>query len=353
MTKEKRVTKNKKKNTIIKNKKMLISTVCILLVVLILIFVISFRFRDKAEVVITIDNIEYTEKDFNMYAYLIKYDYFGIDGTNLSESTLSTLVSSDSDLTIGEYIKEQTISKIKISAAILQIANKNKITLSESDLEEIEEEKQVFIEKLGGEDKFKQLLKDNFTDEETYIEVAKVNKLYSKVFEKLYAKGKRFDLEDDEISKYEISYQSDYVKIKQIILLKKDLDTNEYLDDTTLNQKKLLAQSVVDKAKNGEDFDDLIDSYSEGSSDDSEYYLKTELIEELQTSINSLEVGGISDVISTDNAYHIVLREKLDNDKLEEYLDSKRETKLVEDIAETLDSLAIINSEYLEEIKVR
>ena len=357
MANVKRITKNKKssksKSKINLNKKILISVICVCFIALAIIFCLTTTNKEK--VVITIDNIEYIESDFNMYAYLIKYDYFGIDGTDLSESTLNTQVSGESDLTIGQYIKEQTISKIKISAAILRIATQNKITLSESDLEEIESEKQIFIEKLGGDKEFKQLLKDNKTNENAYDEVAKVNKLYSKIFDKLYAEGKRLDLTDDELSKYQSSYEYDYVKIKQIILLKKNMDTNEYLDDKTLNQKKLLAQGIIDKAKQGYKFDDLIDTYSEGTYDGSksEYYLKSELIDELKEAINSLEVGNISDVVSTDYAYHIILKENLDSYMLDEYLDSKREEKLIEDIAEALDSLAIINSSYLDEIQVR
>ena len=63
----------------------------------------------------------------------------------------------------------------------------------------------------------------------------------------------------------------------------------ELLND--LNQKKLLAQGIVDKLKDGYDFDDLIDTYSEGTVEGSksEYYLKSELIEELK--IKKLKSG--------------------------------------------------------------
>lgn len=357
MAKTKRVTSKKKKSKktnvimdFIKTKRILISIIAIVLILLITSITLICVNKDK--VVITIDNIEYKETDFNMYAYLVKYDYFGIDGTKLSESTLNTLVSNESELTVGEYLKEKTISKIKISAAILQIAKENKVTLDDDDIEEIEEEKEVFIEKLGGKKEFKKLLKDNNTNEKTYMEVAKVNKLYSKVFDKLYAEGKRFDITDEDLHKYEESYKNDYVKIKQIILLKKDLNTNEYLDDKILNQKKLLANSIVTKAKEGNSFSELIESYSEGSTEESEYYLKSELIDELKDAVNNLAIGSISEVISTDNAYHIILKEELDDKKLDAYLDSKREKTLVEDISKKLDTLAIINSKYLDEVKV-
>ena len=344
-------TQNKKgKKTNLKFIFGLISILAIIIVV-----IISIALIKKEEVVITIDNIKYTESDFNMYAYLIKYDYFGIDGTNLSEETLNTQVSNDSEQTISEYLKEKTISKIKVSASILRIAKENNITLNDSDLEEIEKEKDKFIETLGGKKEFKQMLKDNQTNEDAYMEVAKINKLYDIIYASLYNEGKRNDLTTEEIDNYKESYQEEYVKIKQIILLKKDLETNTYLDETILNQKEALAKDLAKKAKETDNFDNLIIKYSEGYNGEvtSEYYLKTELIEELKEVVSKLEVGGISGVVSTEYAYHIVIREELDNDKLNDYLNSKREEKFISDISDNLEKIAIINSDYLEEITIK
>ena len=311
--------KNKKGNKKI-DIKLIFGLISIFLIIGIIIT--SIVLNKKEEVVITIDNIKYTESDFNMYAYLIKYDYFGINGTNLSEETLNTQVSNDSEQTIREYLKEKTISKLKVSASILRIAKENNITLNKNDLQEINAEKDKFIEKLGGMKAFKQMLKDNQTNEESYMEVAKANKLYDLIYNSLYKEGKRNDLSEEEIATYTKSYANDYVKIKQIILLKKDLETNTYLSDTTLNQKEALAKNLVKKAKDKENFDSLIIKYSEGYREDniSEYYLKSELVEELRTAIDSLKIGDISGVVSTEYAYHIVVREELDDKKLEDYL---------------------------------
>ena len=117
-----------------KNKKIVLGVSVLLIVLIVLLTTFLVKVNDK--VVITIDNIQYTEKDFNMYAYLVKYEYFGIYGTNVSDNTLNTQVSNDSDITIGEYLKEQTVSKIKISASILRIAEENNVTLTKEDLKD-------------------------------------------------------------------------------------------------------------------------------------------------------------------------------------------------------------------------
>jgi len=329
---------------------------CLIGIILIIaIIIISFSIKPEDKVVITIDKVEYTESDFNMYAYLIKYEYFGIDGTDLGEDVLNTQVSNDSEQTIGEYLKEKTISKMKVSAAVLRIAKENNITLNEDDLEEIETEKKEFIENLGGKSSYEEMLKNNFTNDEAYIEVAKINKLYEVIFESLYDEGKRNDLTEDEIINYTNNYQTDYVKIKQIILLKKDLETNQYLDETTLNQKELLAKDLAKKAKDGTDFDSLIKKYSESYDKNytSEYYLKSDLVTELKDAINLLDEGDISNVVSATNAYHIIIREKLDDKKLNDYLDSKRQQKLIQNVSDNLEKIAIINNDYLEEITVK
>lgn len=336
-----------------KNKKIVLGVSVLLIVLIVLLTTFLVKVSDK--VVITIDNIQYTEKDFNMYAYLVKYEYFGIDGTNVSDNTLNTQVSNDSNITIGEYLKEQTVSKIKISAAILRIAEENNVTLTKEDLKEVKAEKEKFIKQLGGKKEFKKLLKDNNTTENSYMKAAKSDKLYSKIFDELYDEGKRNDLTTDELQEYKTSYKNDYVKIKQIVLLRKDLTTGKYLDDTTLNQKEILANALEEKARAGENFDKLIKKYSEGFESEvkSEYYLKSDLVEELRKAINLLNVGDISGVIRTDNAYHIVIKEKLDEFKLEDYYDSKREEKLIKNINDNLEKIKIIKSEYLEKITVK
>ena len=344
--------KNKKENKKF-NIKIIFGLISIVLVIGIIITTIVLN--KKEEEVITIDNLKYTESDFNMYAYLIKYDYFGIDGTNLSEDVLNTQVSNDNEQTIAEYLKEKTISKIKVSASILRIAKENNITLNKDDFKEIDEEKDKFIETLGGKKAFKQMLKDNQTTEDAYINVAKINKLYDIIYNTLYKEGKRNDLSLEELDNYTKSYANDYVKIKQIILLKKDLETNTYLSDTTLNQKEALAKDLAKKAKEEKNFDSLVIKYSEGYDEEniSEYYLKSELVEELKNAINSLKVGDISEVVSTEYAYHIVVREELDDKKLEDYLNSKREEKFIKNISDNLEKIVIINSDYLKEITVK
>ena len=325
------------------------------LIIFVSLIIISIILSNKEETIITIDGIKYTESDFNMYAYLVKYDYFGIDGTKLTEETLETLISNDSEKTIGEYLKEKTISKIKVSAAILRIAEEYNITLNEEDLKEIADEKKLFIEKVGGKKEFKLLLKDNDTNEEAYMKVAKINKLYDIIYNSLYREGKRNDLTTEELDIYKKSYQTDYVKIKQIILLKKDLENNTYLSEAIINQKESLANSLAKEAKETKNIDSLIVKYSEGYQNEvkSEYYLKDNLVDELKTAINKLDIGDISDVVSTDYAYHIVVREELDNEKLNEYLDTKREEKFIKNISNNLEKIVIINGDYLEEITVK
>lgn len=351
-TKSTKNNKNKKREnkTWIKVVFGLVSVVLILVTI-----ILSSLLKPEDKVVITLDQVKYTESDFNMYAYLIKYDYFGIDGTDLDESILNTQISNDDEQTIGEYLKEKTISKMKISAAILRIAKENNITLNEKDLKELKKEKNEFIKELGGKSFYKEMLNKNKTNDDAYEEVAKIDKLYERIFESLYSVGKRNDLTEEELYNYTLNYQNEYVKIKQIILLKKDILNNKYLDETTINQKEALAKNLAKQASDGENFDSLIKKYSESYDENytSEYYLKSDLVGELKEAIEQLKDGDISKVVSTDNAYHIIIRETLDDKKLEEFLNSKRKAKLVQNVSDNLEKIAIINSDYLKEITVK
>ena len=72
-TKENNNTKNTITKFIEKNKKIILG---VSIVLIILIVSLTICFVKKNNVIITIDNIQYTEEDFNMYAYLVKYEYF-------------------------------------------------------------------------------------------------------------------------------------------------------------------------------------------------------------------------------------------------------------------------------------
>lgn len=350
---------SKKKNiftkfiNLIKNNKIIFLIIIVLIISIVsLLFFVNF---DKNENVLTINNIDYTEKDFSIYLFSAKYNYF--DGkTDINENDLKVIYDEESKLTVGEYLKEVALSDIKTASAIKELANKYNISLNDSDLEELEQEKTNFIKSLGKQNDFKKFLEENDTNEEAYDNMAKTDKLYKKLIKNIFSEGKQNDLTLEELEQAKSKYQTEYFKIKQIILTIIDVNTGKSLSTTTINQKETLANNIVLEAKKIP-FDDLIKNYSEDAVDKEApydtYYKKGELLKDLESVVLELNPGEVSKPIKTKYAYHIIQKQELDDKKLEDYYNELREDKCIEELKEKIKKLQIIYRDAYENIKIK
>lgn len=338
-----------------KHKKItVLSSIIILVVITILVLIPIIRKSSLNKVVIKIDDMEYTKSDFMVYFYSVKYDYFGSDIDNVSDDNMKIIVDEETNKTLGEYLKDKTLEEIKTASVINEFASINNIELKDEDYKELEKEKEKYIESIGGKSKFNKLLSSNNFTEESYDRMAETDKLYSKIIEKLYSKGKRKDLTEEELASARLSYNNRYFKIEQVILTTIDLETRKNLSDTVINQKSVLASTIHDLAINGNDFEELVSKYSESAIDKEppyyEYYKSGVLLSEIEDAIVRLGNDEVSDVIQTNYAFHIVKRLELDDSKFDEYLEELREEKALNDIKDSLDSIKIIFHDAYSEI---
>ena len=303
--------------------------------------------------VVTIDDTKFTKADLNMQLYNLKYSYFGKESYEITDATLDEQITS-LNMTVGEYLKQQAVEELKILTAVERIAEDNNISLSDEDYEELEENKEEVISNVGGKSEFKKLLRKNNITEAAYDKFYYINKLYDKVFEELYSSGKKNDLTTEEKESAKEEYFEKYLKIQQIVLAKIDVSTGSDLSDTIINQKETLANSILTEAINGADFEDLIIKYSEEAQEkgnNTYYYAKGDLLENIESVVVSLGTGSVSDVIETDYAFHIVKRLELDDSKLENYYDIVRNNKLVDDIQDMIEDYKIFYENSYKKIK--
>ncbi len=303
--------------------------------------------------VVTIDETKFTKADLNMQLYNLKYSYFGKESYEISDATLDEQITS-LNMTVGEYLKQQAVEELKILTAVEKIAEENNISLSDEDYKDLEENKEEVISNVGGKSEFKKLLRKNNITEAAYDKFYYINKLYDKVFEELYSSGKKNDLTTEEKESAKEEYFEKYLKIQQIVLAKIDVSTGNDLGDTIINQKETLANSILTEARNGADFEDLIIKYSEEAQEkgnNTYYYAKGDLLENIESVVVSLGTGSISDVIETDYAFHIVKRLELDDSKLENYYDIVRNNKLVDDIQDMIEDYKIFYENSYKKIK--
>ena len=356
-----KVSKSKKvlkKDNFFQNHKKIISIsfISIFLILILLLTILNVINKNSLEkVVITINEDKYTKSDFNIYFYASKYDYFGKEADNISDDNMKIIVDEENNTTLGEYLKEKTLSEIKTASAIKEYAKENNIELDDKDKKELKQEKEKYIKSIGGKNKFNSLLNNNDTNEKSYDMMAETDKLYNKIIKKLYSEGKRKDLTLEELEKAKENYGNEYFKIEQVILTTVDTKTKKSLSDTTINQKNTLANTIHDLSVSGTDFDSLVSKYSEAAVDKEppyyEYYKKGELITELEEAIVKLGNNEISEVIQTKYAIHIIKKLELDDSKFNEYLDELREQKALKDLKDTLDTLKVIYRDAYKKIK--
>ena len=322
-----------------------------LIIILIIIFTLLFLKLSLNFTAITINDDKYSKADMNMSLYNLKYNYFSKDASEIPDATLEEQLSSVG-MTVSEYLKSEAVNELKYRSVIKKIADDNNITLTEEEKEEINSNIKSVINSFGSHGKFKKFLSKNKITEKAYKSYLESDKLYDKVFEELYANGKKNYLTDEEIKKETSNYYKEYYKVNQIVLGIVDTNTLESLTDTVINQKKTLIETILEKAKSGVDFEELVKKYSEeASSDNNLYFTKDDVLEEVYNAVDSLKEDEISEIIKTKYAYSIIKRLKLDDKKLDEYLEKKAKIKFNNDITTKAEDYKVFYENAYKKIK--
>ena len=323
----------------------------LIIIILIIIFTLLFLKLSLSFKALSINDDKYSKADMNMSLYNLKYNYFGKDASEIPDATLDEQLSSV-NMTVSEYLKQEAVTELKYSSAIKEIASTNNIKLTDSDQEEIKNEVEKIIDSFGSHGKFKKFLRKNGITQTAYQEYLESNKLYEKVFENLYAKGKKNYLSEDEIKKETSNYYKEYYKINQIVLGIVDTNTLENLSETVVNQKKTLIETILEEANSGANFEDLIKKYSEEAKEDNDlYFVKGEVLDEVYNAVDKLKTDEISNIIETKYAYSIIKRLKLDDKKLDEYLEKKAKEKLNNDITKKVEDYKVFYENAYKKIK--
>ena len=322
-----------------------------LIIILIIIFTLLFLKLSLNFTAITINDDKYSKADMNMSLYNLKYNYFGKDASEIPDATLEEQLSSVG-MTVSEYLKSEAVNELKYRSVIKKIASDNNITLTEEEKEEINSNIKSVINSFGSHGKFKKFLSKNKITEKAYKSYLESDKLYDKVFEELYKSGKKNYLTDEEIKKETSNYYNEYYKANQIVLGIVDKNTLESLTDTVINQKKTLIETILKEAKSGVDFEELVKKYSEeASSDNNLYFTNDDVLEEVYNVVDSLKEDEISDIIKTKYAYSIIKRLKLDDKKLDEYLEKKAKIKFNNDITTKAEDYKVFYENAYKKIK--
>ncbi|SCG84232.1 foldase protein PrsA [Proteiniborus sp. DW1] len=200
-----------------------------------------------------------------------------------------------------EELKQVVLDNLIVEKIILQDAEKQKITVSDKEVEEAIDQ---FIASVGGQEKLKEFLKQNnmtedFMEKRMKIEMI-VNKYRNHFFESI--------ISEEDIKKQYDENKDAYISIRASHILVK---TEEE------------AKDILKQINEGKNFDDLTSLSTEpGAAErkgDLGYFTRGMMVSEFEEAAFELEPGEISDVVKTDFGYHVI---KL-TDRKEAYEDVK------------------------------
>ncbi len=214
----------------------------------------------------------------------------------------------DMDVKIVKDIIKQNAEDLAVKKLLETEADNKKIVVSDMKVDSI---MQLQYKQFGGEEKFKTHLKSNNisleTVKESIISGIKINELLDQVLDK-------------NISVNEMEILAEYKeetgqRRAQHILIKSDNDSTEALKAKSLEK----INSVLAKAKLGEDFGELAKKYSEGPSSvsggDLGLFGQGAMVPPFDKAVFSMKVGEISDVVETSFGYHIIKLNEIEKNK--------------------------------------
>lgn len=273
----------------------------------------------EAAFVATVGDIKITEGEFRGYLSSVK--------TQMMDTELQT----DEDWEINEIegkkaidvAKETALDSAIQNALCIETAKRAGIELDNSDKKEIEQTKNQIVASYGGEDGYKKYLKENGVSDEFFDRMCQANVYRVKIARTLMSKApseaeqkKYFEEHVEEFSEYR-------KKAKHILFLTEDPQTRQPKSEEEKIKAKELFENVLKRAQAGENFDALMNEYSEdpglATAPSGYVFGAGEMVPEFEQAVFSAKEGEITSCVSS-YGYHIIKRLPLEFSDVSNYV---------------------------------
>lgn len=237
---------------------------------------------------------------YNMDYYEQMYSYYGMEADWTEETD---------GMTMGDYAKNEVLEASALYFYMDLLAKELGLEISEEKQAEMAEQLATTKEELG--DNFTLFLDSIMLTEEQMIELER--QLYSRTLIYDYYYGEN-GIEEIDYAAY--AEENNYVSAKHILLQTLDAEGKAYSEEQKAEvysqMEDILAQLREDPSR----FDELMNQYSEDTGlmtyPDGYIFTTGEMQEPFETATYALEVGEISEIVTTDFGYHIILRQDID-----------------------------------------
>ncbi len=213
-------------------------------------------------------------------------------------------IEETSGLSYLEVSKGMAMDTLIPIYATIGEGRKNGVALDEADEKKITD--WIAEQKKNYGDKFDEILtKSGYESENTLAEIQRIQVYMQKVYDDMSKDMSKYVSED---VKSQLS--DDKVTVKHVLVEFAKDETGNITDEAKAEAKKE-AEEVLSKAKNGEDFDKLVEQYNDDPGATAEGYTFANdgtMVQEFADASFALEIGGISDIVETPYGYHIIKR---------------------------------------------
>ena len=263
---------------------------------------------EDSPVVMTVNGDEVRAEEFATYMiYNMKYSenmysQYGMMGLWSDDSSAEML-----GVMMPGFAKDQAV----YSRVVLEQFEKAGLELSYSNQKELSTLRKDTIDQAGGYDGYLQKIAQLGFNDQTYMNFLYITQCYSALNEYYYGSDGIDKPTDEELMEH---FRDNYISAKHILILTVDPSTGETL--RTDEEARALAQSILDRINAGEDFDALMNEYSEDGglegNPDGYIFTEGEMVTPFYEGAKALAEGEVSDLVKSDYGYHIIQRTALD-----------------------------------------
>ncbi len=289
---------------------------------------------------------------FMFYQMDMQYQMYGMSLADMLDQDMGD------GKTIADTIMDEAEGIVKEFESVRVLAEKEGITLTEEELNEIKKTKEQQIESDGGKEGFLENLKSMGMTEAFFDYFMECEKLYQKCND-LYVGDGKYAKSADEIKK---AVKTDYARVKHILI-----SATEGAED--YEEKKAAAEKALARAKAGEDFDALVAELGEDpgmQSDPYGYVIDAQgytidgqgpMITEFTEGSFALSENGISELVSTSYGFHIIKRYPIEDAYLDENIEqiqsSYAANEFTEAVTKLLGSIKVKYEEGYRDINIK
>ena len=270
--------------------------------------------NEGAETVLTINGDAVTADEYSGYM-LYNMQYYA---SMYAQMGLTDLWSNkDMAKSLGASMPEAAEQQAIYARVVMQKFNELGLKLSYNEQKEMASVRRNSIANTTKDAYLNQIAQFGFSDQ-TYQNFMYISQCYQALNDYYFGENGVNTPSDEDIQKY---YEDNYITAKHILITTVDPASGE--TKRTDEEAKKEAQSILDRINAGEDFDTLMNQYSEdtGLSNNPNGYTFTEgqMVTEFYDGAKALAEDEVSELVKSNYGYHIIKRVKLDDSQLDNF----------------------------------